>query len=80
MFTGLDHLEDIWTIDLDVCYEDSANRPKESAKQFIEQLEGHWCADFMQELSLQCAKKYFEFCKETKQMHYWDKFIEKINE
>ncbi len=50
IFTKFDNLEDSWIIDISNYYENNKNIYKKAAKQFVSQLEGQWCIEFMEEL------------------------------
>lgn len=52
--------EDIWLHDLTGVYEKDALLFKESAKQLIDQLEGHWCRAFLEALRDECNKRIEE--------------------
>ena len=52
-----DHsFEDIWLHDLTGVYETDINILRDSAKQLINQLEGHWCIMFLEALRDECNK------------------------
>lgn len=46
---NLEDHEEVWKID--------RNLYKESAKQFIDQLEGHWCVAFLEALRDECIER-----------------------
>ncbi len=57
--------EDLWLHDFVGVYEKDFALHKESAKQFIDQLEGHWCLAFIEALRDECnkhIKKHEENC------------------
>lgn len=61
--------EDIWLQDFTGVYEKDVLLCEESAKQFIDQLEGHWCIAFLEALRNECDKhiqEYIEKCKKRK--------------
>ena len=58
--------EDLWLHDFIGVYEKDVALYKESAKQFIDQLEGHWCLAFIEALRDECnkhIKEHREQCK-----------------
>ncbi len=58
--------EDIWLHDLTGVYEKDILMFEEAAKQFIDQLEGHWCIAFLEALRNECNKhiqEHIEKCK-----------------
>ena len=79
IFTKYDNLEDSWMMDFEKIFQKEDDLFDESAKQFINQLEEHCTPEFIECLSLRCAKKYYDFCKETKQMKYWIIFLKFVN-
>lgn len=50
IYSRHDHMDDIWTSDVPQYYEDVYNVHEAAAKQFVEQLDGHWCVKFMEAL------------------------------
>ncbi len=69
-----DHsFEDIWLHDLTGVYETDFNILRDSAKQLINQLEGHWCRAFLEALRDECSsriKEDLENCKRiSKKIH-----------
>ena len=62
-----DHsFEDIWLHDLKGVYETDVNILKDSAKQFVDQFEGHWCRAFLQALRDECDKRIAEDLEKCK--------------
>ena len=58
--------EDVWLQDFTGVYERDMLLYEEAAKQFIEQLEGHYCIAFLEALRNECDKhiyKYMGRCK-----------------
>lgn len=58
--------EDIWLHDFTGVYEKDHLLYKEAAKQFLDQLEGHWCIAFLEALRDECDKhieEHREKCK-----------------
>lgn len=49
--------EDIWLHDLKGVYEKDYDILRDSAKQLIDQFEGHWCRAFLQALRDECDKR-----------------------
>lgn len=53
-----DHsFEDLWLHDLTGVYETDINILRDSAKQLINQLEGHWCRAFIEALRDECDQR-----------------------
>ena len=53
-----DHsFEDVWLHDLTDVYETDLELLRGSAKQLIDQLEGHWCRAFLEALRDECDKR-----------------------
>lgn len=65
--------EDVWLHDFDGIAEHDFLLYKESAKQFIDQLEGNWCRAFLEALRDECnsrIKEDLENCKRiSKKIH-----------
>lgn len=58
--------EDIWLHDFTGIYEHDFFLYKEAAKQFLDQLEGHWSVAFLEALREECDKhiqEHYEKCK-----------------
>lgn len=49
--------EDAWLHDLTGVYETDVELLRSSAKQLIDQLEGHWCRAFLEALRDECDKR-----------------------
>lgn len=52
------YFEDVWTVDLDDYI--SEENLESSAKQFVDQLENHWCVTFMEALINEIQKRLNE--------------------
>ena len=65
--------EDVWLRDYDGVAEHDFQLHREAAKQFISQLEGHWCIAFLEALRDECQELIEEDkrkCKEiNKKLH-----------
>ena len=58
--------EDIWLHDFNNVAEHDFYLYQEAAKQFIDQLEGHWCRAFLQALRDECDKRIAEDLEKCK--------------
>lgn len=70
-------LQDIWKHDF--VSEQTWDDYKKAAIQFVKQFEGSTCPAFEKSLSVELAKQYYEFCKSTKQLGFWEDFKNEIN-
>lgn len=62
LFTRHDYLEDVWMIDTNY-YTKRLHPYKDAAKQFVEQLDEHYCAAFVEELIIELATRYKDMRK-----------------
>ena len=60
--------EDVWLQDFTGVYEKDHLLYKEAAKQFVDQLEGHYCISFLEALRNECDKHIQEHRKQCKKL------------
>lgn len=56
IFSKHDRLDDMWIIDTD--WMSNHQNYRESAKEFLDQLEGEYCDLFLEQLALECISRY----------------------
>ncbi len=75
LFSRQDYFSDLWEDDLEAKYGILGLNFKDAAKQFMDQLEGHYCYAFLEDMVLEMMKRMKQ---ESCVKYHWKKTSNKI--